>query len=139
MRTSTQLMTALHVLLLQGKKSAEDTLQTAKLLMDHGLRELINEPDSLGNTPLHALIVRYALEVIKLYSRRYYFFTEQNSRREGMAIMMTHSPGISGTCFILPGTCYRMAPDPVLTRYSRLTLVLANLEEANFFRPVTAL
>ena len=30
--------------------------------MDHGLRELINEPDSLGNTPLHALIVRYALE-----------------------------------------------------------------------------
>ena len=45
-----------------GKKSAEDTLQTLKLLMDHGLRELINEPDSLGNTPLHALIVRYALE-----------------------------------------------------------------------------
>ena len=30
--------------------------------MDHGLRDLINEPDSLGNTPLHALIVRYALE-----------------------------------------------------------------------------
>ena len=57
-RTSTQLMTALHVLLLQGKKSAEDTLQTLKLLMDHGLRDLINEPDSLGNTPLHALIVR---------------------------------------------------------------------------------
>jgi hypothetical protein len=54
----TQLMTALHVLLLQGKKSAEDTLQTLKLLMDHGLRDLINEPDSLGNTPLHALIVR---------------------------------------------------------------------------------
>jgi hypothetical protein len=51
-------MTALHVLLLQGKKSAEDTLQTLKLLMDHGLRDLINEPDSLGNTPLHALIVR---------------------------------------------------------------------------------
>lgn len=61
-RTTTQMMTALHVLLLQGKKSAEDTLQTAKLLMDHGLRDLINEPDSLGNTPLHALIVRYALE-----------------------------------------------------------------------------
>ena len=61
-KTTTQLMTALHVLLLQGKKSAEDTLQTLKLLMDHGLRELINEPDSLGNTPLHALIVRYALE-----------------------------------------------------------------------------
>jgi hypothetical protein len=32
-----QLMTALHVLLLQGKKSAEDTLQTLKLLMDHGV------------------------------------------------------------------------------------------------------
>ena len=61
-KTSTQLMTALHVLLLQGRKSAEDTLQTAKLLMDHGLRDLVNEPDSLGNTPLHALIVRYALE-----------------------------------------------------------------------------
>ncbi|XP_023338966.1 ankyrin-3 [Eurytemora carolleeae] len=61
-RTSTQLMTALHVLLLQGKKSAVDTLQTLKLLLEHGLKEHINEPDSLGNTPLHALIVRYALE-----------------------------------------------------------------------------
>jgi len=61
-KTSTQLMTALHVVLLQGKKSAEDTLQTARLLMEHGLRDLINEPDSLGNTPLHHLIVRYALE-----------------------------------------------------------------------------
>lgn len=61
-RTSTQLMTALHVVLLQGKKSAEDTLQTARLLMEHGLRDLINEADSLGNTPLHVLIVRYALE-----------------------------------------------------------------------------
>ena len=61
-RTSTQQMTALHVVLLQGKKTAEDTLQTAKLLMDHGLRDLINEADSLGNTPLHGLIVRYALE-----------------------------------------------------------------------------
>ena len=30
--------------------------------MDHGLRELINTADSLGNTPLHHLIVRYALE-----------------------------------------------------------------------------
>jgi len=61
-RTSTQQMTALHVVLLQGKKTAEDTLQTAKLLMEHGLRDLINEADSLGNTPLHVLIVRYALE-----------------------------------------------------------------------------
>ena len=41
---------------LQGKKSAEDTLQTARLLMEHGLRDLINEADSLGNTPLHHLI-----------------------------------------------------------------------------------
>ncbi len=61
-RTSTQQMTALHVVLLQGKKSAEDTLQTAKLLMENGLRPLINDADSLGNTPLHVLIVRYALE-----------------------------------------------------------------------------
>ena len=49
-----------------GKKTAEDTLQTAKLLMDHGLRDLINEADSLGNTPLHVLIARYALEERKL-------------------------------------------------------------------------
>ena len=64
-RTATQQMTVLHVLFLLGKKSAEDTLQTAKLLLDHGLRELLNEADSLGNTPLHALIVRYALEEAK--------------------------------------------------------------------------
>lgn len=64
-RTATQQMTVLHVLFLLGKKSAEDTLQTAKLLLDHGMRELINEADSLGNTPLHALIVRYALEEAK--------------------------------------------------------------------------
>ena len=43
---------------LLGKKTVSDTLCTAKLLLDHGLRELINEPDSLGNTPLHALIAR---------------------------------------------------------------------------------
>ena len=62
-------------LILQGKKSAEDTLQTARLLMDHGLRELINTADSLGNTPLHHLIVRYALE-----ERRYgYNDDHQNS------------------------------------------------------------
>lgn len=61
-KTSIQQMTALHVVLLQGKKTAEDTLQTVKLLMEHGLRDLINEADSLGNTPLHILIVRYALE-----------------------------------------------------------------------------
>ncbi|XP_049942100.1 ankyrin-1 isoform X1 [Schistocerca serialis cubense] len=61
-RTATQQMTVLHIVFLIGRKSAEDTLQTCKLLLDHGLRELINEPDSLGNTPLHGLIVRYALE-----------------------------------------------------------------------------
>ncbi|CAL8108849.1 unnamed protein product [Orchesella dallaii] len=61
-RTATQQMTCLHVLFLLGKKSSEDALLATKLLLDHGLRELINEPDSLGNTPLHALIVRYALE-----------------------------------------------------------------------------
>lgn len=61
-RTATQQMTVLHIVFLIGRKSAEDTLQTCKLLLEHGLRELINEPDSLGNTPLHGLIVRYALE-----------------------------------------------------------------------------
>ncbi|XP_014251169.1 ankyrin-3 [Cimex lectularius] len=60
--TTTTQMTVLHLVFLIGKKSAEETLQTCKLLLDHGLREKINEPDSLGNTPLHGLIVRYALE-----------------------------------------------------------------------------
>lgn len=55
-------MTLLHILFLIGRKSAEDTLQTCRLLLENGLRELINVPDSLGNTPLHGLIVRYALE-----------------------------------------------------------------------------
>ncbi|XP_018013146.1 serine/threonine-protein phosphatase 6 regulatory ankyrin repeat subunit C isoform X2 [Hyalella azteca] len=61
-RTSTQQMTVLHVVFLLGKKSADDTLETVKLLLQHGLKEHINTPDSLGNTPLHALFVRYALE-----------------------------------------------------------------------------
>jgi ankyrin repeat protein len=61
-RTSTQQLTIVHVLLLLGKKSAKDTLATLKLLFDHGCKHLVNEPDSLGNTPLHALIVRYSLE-----------------------------------------------------------------------------
>ncbi|GBM88725.1 hypothetical protein AVEN_196568-1 [Araneus ventricosus] len=61
-KTATQQMTVLHVVLLSGRKSAKATLQTLKMLLDHGCRELINEPDTLGNTPLHALIVRYALE-----------------------------------------------------------------------------
>ncbi|GAB6032671.1 hypothetical protein CHUAL_011547 [Chamberlinius hualienensis] len=61
-RTATQQMTVLHVVFLLGKKSASETLQMVKLLIENGLRELINEADSLGNTPLHALIVRYALE-----------------------------------------------------------------------------
>ncbi|RWS31325.1 putative ankyrin repeat protein-like protein [Leptotrombidium deliense] len=61
-RTATQQLTVIHVLLLLGKKSATDTTATLKLLFEHGAKELINKPDSLGNTPLHALIVRYALE-----------------------------------------------------------------------------
>lgn len=64
-RTATQQLNVLHVLLLLGKKSAADTMATLKLLLDHGAKELINEPDSLGNTALHALIVRYALEEFK--------------------------------------------------------------------------
>ncbi|KAG1665533.1 Ankyrin-3 [Nymphon striatum] len=61
-RTACQQMTVLHVVFLLGKKSADETMATIKMLLDNGLREMINEPDSLGNTPLHALIVRYALE-----------------------------------------------------------------------------
>ncbi|CAB3384699.1 Hypothetical predicted protein [Cloeon dipterum] len=61
-QTPTQQMTALHVLILMGKRSAADTLVAIQLLLEHGAREVINAPDSLGNTPLHALIVRYALE-----------------------------------------------------------------------------
>ncbi|XP_055378624.1 ankyrin-3 isoform X2 [Condylostylus longicornis] len=61
-RTCTQQMTLLHVVIFAARKSAEDTLQTLRLLLQSGCNELINEPDSLGNTPLHALIVRYALE-----------------------------------------------------------------------------
>jgi hypothetical protein len=61
-RTCTQQMTLLHAVLLVAHKSAEDTVSTIRLLLDHGCKELINTPDSLGNTPLHALIVRYALE-----------------------------------------------------------------------------
>lgn len=45
-----------------ARKSAEDTLSTIRLLLEHGCKDLINAADSLGNTPLHALIVRYALE-----------------------------------------------------------------------------
>lgn len=61
-RTATQQMTVLHILYLIGRKSAQDTLATTRLLLDSGMRESINEADSLGNTPLHGLIVRYALE-----------------------------------------------------------------------------
>ncbi|CAG0900202.1 unnamed protein product [Cyprideis torosa] len=61
-RTATQQMNLLHVLFLLGKKSADDTFAVLKLLLDNGLRDLINEPDSLGNTPLHALVMRSKLE-----------------------------------------------------------------------------
>lgn len=52
-------MTLLHIVLLIARKSAEETLSILKFLLDHGCKEVINTPDSLGNTPLHALIVRY--------------------------------------------------------------------------------
>lgn len=61
-RTSIQQMTLLHVVILIARKSADDTLQTLKVLLDNGCKELINSPDYLGNTPLHFLIVRYSLE-----------------------------------------------------------------------------
>ncbi|XP_021964481.1 ankyrin-3 [Folsomia candida] len=61
-RTATENMSALHVLFYRKRGSAEDALITTKLLLDHGMREMINEPDSLGNTVLHTIIVRYALE-----------------------------------------------------------------------------
>ena len=57
-KTCTQQMTLLHVIFLLGKKSAEDTLETVKVLLNRGLKEHINTADSLGNTPLHALIFR---------------------------------------------------------------------------------
>jgi hypothetical protein len=72
-------MTALHVVLLQGKKSAEDTLQTAKLLMEHGLRELINEADSLGNTPLHVLIVRFVRDILNKQQSENFLLTQFNN------------------------------------------------------------
>lgn len=65
-RTCTQQMSLLHVVLLHARKSADDVLQTLRILLERGgCKELINSPDSLGNTPLHALIVRYALEEAK--------------------------------------------------------------------------
>ncbi|CAH0387034.1 unnamed protein product [Bemisia tabaci] len=64
--TPTQQMNALHLVFLLGRKSAEDTLATCKLLLESGLQKQINEPDSLGNTPLHGLIVRYAIEEARI-------------------------------------------------------------------------
>ncbi|XP_064473025.1 ankyrin-3-like [Ornithodoros turicata] len=61
-RTTTQQLTVLHVVLLLSKKSADETLSVLRVLQEHGCRDLINEPDSLGNTPLHVLIVRYMIE-----------------------------------------------------------------------------
>jgi hypothetical protein len=61
-RTSTQQMTLLHVVILTARKNADDTLNTLKILLDAGCKELINAPDYLGTTPLNACIVRYALE-----------------------------------------------------------------------------
>lgn len=57
---------AIFLVLLHARKSADDVLQTLRVLLERGgCKELINAPDSLGNTPLHALIVRYALEEAK--------------------------------------------------------------------------
>uniref|UniRef100_A0A1Q3FXS1 Putative socs box n=1 Tax=Culex tarsalis TaxID=7177 RepID=A0A1Q3FXS1_CULTA len=61
-RTCTQQMTLLHVVILGARKTAEDTLNTIRILLERGCKELINTPDSIGNTPLHAIIMRYALE-----------------------------------------------------------------------------
>ncbi|XP_037810103.1 uncharacterized protein LOC119602585 [Lucilia sericata] len=61
-RTCTQQFTLLHMVIFIARKSAEDTLSILRLLLERGCKELINEPDVLGNTPLHSLIVRYALE-----------------------------------------------------------------------------
>ncbi|UYV83433.1 hypothetical protein LAZ67_23001003 [Cordylochernes scorpioides] len=66
-RTATQQLTVMQAVLLLGKKSAEDTLNTLRLLLDQGCKEYINEPDSLQNTLLHALIIRYSLEESKAY------------------------------------------------------------------------
>lgn len=55
-------MTLLHVVIFVARKSAEETLNILQILLQRGCRELINEPDSLSNTPLHALMLRYALE-----------------------------------------------------------------------------
>lgn len=64
-KTVYQQASVLHVLLVRGRKSAVDTINTLRLLFDHGGKELINEPDNVGNTPLHALIIRYALEKVR--------------------------------------------------------------------------
>uniref|UniRef100_A0A1B0AIC6 SOCS box domain-containing protein n=1 Tax=Glossina pallidipes TaxID=7398 RepID=A0A1B0AIC6_GLOPL len=61
-RTCTQQFTLLHMVIFIARKSAEDTLSILRILLERGCKELINEPDVLGNTPLHSLIVRYALE-----------------------------------------------------------------------------
>lgn len=63
-----------------ARKSAEDTLSILRLLLERGCKELINEPDVLGNTPLHSLIVRYALEEARFVSfplqiiKRYFIY-----------------------------------------------------------------
>ena len=95
------------MVLLLGKKTAEDTLQTAKLLMEHGLRDLINEADSLGNTPLHVLIARYALE-----ERRYgYQDSHQPWNRWDMLHIVRY----------LLQVCYRTA-HPICRFYTRCIL-----------------
>ena len=129
-------MTALHVVLLIGKKTAEDTLQTAKLLMEHGLRDLINEADSLGatwnsigkltrrqhkdvfllsgNTPLHVLIARYALE-----ERRYGF---QDSHQPWNRWDMLHI-----VRYLLQVWCYISSINICFTKLSHMKNVVCRM------------
>jgi hypothetical protein len=62
------------VLFLLGRRSAADTLIAAKLLLEHGAREILNTPDSLGNTPLHGLVVRYVILYLLLLYVGYCIF-----------------------------------------------------------------
>lgn len=90
-------MNALHLVFLLGRKSAEDTLATCKLLLESGLQKQINEPDSLGNTPLHGLIVRYAIEEARIA-----YDTEIPwNKWDVLHLVSTTNPFIFVGCFVL--------------------------------------
>lgn len=59
-------------MIFNSRKSAEDILSILRILLERGCKELINAPDVLGNTPLHALIVRYALEEARYLLYKFY-------------------------------------------------------------------